>query len=340
MTMPIGTQSSRNAVRRIAAATLFAVSALAAAAQAFAQANYPMRPIRMVVPYPPGAGTDFTAREVGGAFSKALGQPVVIDNRPGAAATLGHGLVAKAQPDGYTLLFGTASHAVTAVYYQKLPYDPIRDFTPIVFVGSVPFSLATHPSVPATSMKEFISYARARSGQLNYGTPGTGSIGHLSVVLLLKQMGGGVQATQIAYKGTGPTVTALIGGEIHFALPNLVGALPHMKSGKIRVLGVASLKRAPQAPSVPTFRESGIMDAESGTWYGFLAPRGAPQAIVERLNREIVALVDTPELREQFAGIGVVPETGTPQQFAGFIREEIEKWGGVMKYAGLKQEQF
>lgn len=329
--------------RRLLFALVCAVATISDAAAATTRrgsdSTYPTRPVRVVVAFAPG-GADVPGRILAHKLSERFGQSFIVDNRPGAASILGTDIVAKAQPDGYTLLFGTASHAVTAVYYQKLPYDPIRDFTPIVFVGSVPFSLATHPSVPAASMKEFISYARARSGQLNYGTPGTGSIGHLSVVLLLKQMGGGLQATQIAYKGTGPTVTALIGGEIQFALPNLVGALPHMKSGKIRVLGVASLKRAPQAPSVPTFRESGIMDAESGTWYGVLAPRGVPQHIVERLNREIAALVDTPEVREQFAGIGVVPETGTPQQFAGFIREEIDKWGSVMKYAGLKQEPY
>jgi tripartite-type tricarboxylate transporter receptor subunit TctC len=313
------------------------VSAHAANARDTSSAAYPVRPVRVVVAFAPG-GADVPGRMIAQKLSERFGQPFVVDNRPGAASILGTDIAAKATPDGYTLLFGTASLAVTPVYYRKLPYDPIRDFAPIAFVGNVPFSLATHPSVPAPSMKEFIAYARSRSGQLNYGTPGTGSIGHLANVLLLKEIG--AQATHIAYKGTGPTVTALIGGEIQFAMPNLVGALPHMKSGKLRVLGVASVKRVPSAPAVPTFSESGIRNAESGTWYGVLAPRGTPQAIVDRLNREIVAQLQTPELREQFAGIGVVPESGTPQQFAAFIREEIEKWGGVMQYAGMKKENY
>jgi tripartite-type tricarboxylate transporter receptor subunit TctC len=299
--------------------------------------KYPVRPVRVIVAFAPG-GADVPGRMIAQKLTDKLGQPFVVDNRPGAASILGTDIAAKSTPDGYTLLFGTASHAVTPVYYTKLPYDPIRDFAPIIFVGDVPFSLSTHPAVPAATMKEFIAYARSKSGQLNYGTPGTGSIGHLANVLLLKEIG--AQATHIAYKGTGPTVTALMGGEIQFAMPNLVGALPHMKSGKLRVLGVASLKRVPSAPAVPTFRESGVNNAESGTWYGVLAPRGTPQAIVERLNREIAAQLQTPELREQFAGIGVVPEGGSPQQFASFIREEIEKWGGVMKYAGMKKENY
>ena len=321
----------------LAIAMLLAPVSAHAARASDTSSSYPSRPVRMIVAFAPG-GADVPGRMLAQKLSDRLGQPFVVDNRPGAASILGTDIAAKATPDGYTLLFGTASLAVTPVYYRKLPYDPIRDFAPIAFVGTVPFSLATHPAVPAATMKEFIVYARGRSGQLNYGTPGTGSIGHLANVLLLKQIG--AQATHVAYKGTGPTVTALIGGEIQFAMPNLVGALPHLKSGKLRVLGVASLKRVPSAPAIPTFSESGIRNAESGTWYGMLAPRGTPQGVVDRLNREIVAQLQTPELREQFAGIGIVPEGGTPKQFADFIREEIEKWGGVMKYAGMKQESY
>jgi len=331
-------------VKRTLLLTIAACGALAALADAAAAERrgsaagaYPTRPVRLIVPFAPG-GSDVPARMLAQKLSERFGQPFIVDNRPGAASVLGTDIASKATPDGYTLIFCTASHAVTAVYYQKLPYDPIRDFAPVGQVGGVPFSLTTHPSVPAASMKDFVTHARARAGQLNYGSPGTGSIGHLANVLLLKQIG--AQATHVAYKGTGPMVTALLGGEIQFAMPNLIGALPHMKSGKLRVLGVASLKRAPSAPTVPTFREAGVRDAESGTWYGVLAPRGTPQAIVERLNREIVAQLQTPELRDQFAGIGVIPETSTPQQLASFIREEMDKWSGVMKFAGMKQEQY
>jgi tripartite-type tricarboxylate transporter receptor subunit TctC len=271
-------------------------------------------------------------------MSEKLGQAFVVDNRPGAAGVLGADITAKAAPDGYTLLFVTASHAVTAVYYEKLPFDSIRDFTPVGAVGSVPFLLAAHPSLSVSSLKEFVALAKTKPGQLNYSSPGTGSIGHLANVLLAKQTG--MQVTHIAYKGTGPAVTALLTGEVQFAMPNLIGALPHLKSGKIRVLGVASAQRAPSAPEIPTFTESGVRGAESGTWYGVLAPRGLPQGIVDVLNREIVAALRTPGLREQLATVGVVPESSTPQQFASFIRSEIEKWGAVMKYAGMKRESY
>ncbi|MDB5927517.1 MAG: extra-cytoplasmic solute receptor [Betaproteobacteria bacterium] len=313
-----------------------------AAPKSFAEANsgargYPSRPVRLIVPFAPG-GSDVPARMLAQKLSEKLGVPFVVDNRPGASGVLGAELTAKAAPDGYTLLFATASHAVTAVYYEKLPFDPIKDFTPISAVGSVPFSLSTHPSLGVASVKEFVALAKTKPGQLNYSSPGTGSIGHLANVLLAKQTG--IQVTHVAYKGTGPAVTALLTGEVQFSMPNLIGVLPHLKSGKIRVLGVASAKRVPSAPEIPTFAESGVRGAESGTWYGVLAPRGASQSVVELLNREIVTSLETQALREQLATVGVVPEPSTPQQFASFIRAEIEKWGSVMKYAGMKKESY
>jgi tripartite-type tricarboxylate transporter receptor subunit TctC len=189
-----------------------------------------------------------------------------------------------------------------------------------------------------SSLKEFVSLAKTKPGQLNYSSPGTGSIGHLANVLLAKQTG--IQVTHVAYKGTGPAVTGLLTGEVQFSMPNLIGALPHLKSGKIRILGIASAQRAPSAPEIATFAESGVRGAESGTWYGVLAPRGMPPGIVDVLNREIVGALQTPALREQLATVGVVPETSTPQQFASFIRSEIEKWGAVMNYAGMKRESY
>ena len=298
---------------------------------------YPNRPVRLIVPFAPG-GSDVPARMLAQRLSEKMGQPFVVDNRPGASGVLGGDITAKATPDGYTLLFATASHAVTPAYYEKLPYDPIRDFAPVGNVGSVPFALATHPSLGASTMKDFIAIAKAKSGQLNYSSPGTGSIGHLANVLLLKQTG--AQATHVGYKGTGPAVTALLAGEVQFMMPNLIGALPHLRSGKLRVLGVASVQRAPSAPELPTFAETGVRGAESGTWYCVLAPRGTPQAIVDALNREIVALLNTPGLRDQLATVGVIPETGTPRELATFIRSELEKWSGVMTYAGLKKERY
>ena len=315
--------------------SLFTFSADACAASG--APAYPNRPVRLIVPFAPG-GSDVPARMLALRLGEKLGHAFVVDNRPGASGVLGADITAKATPDGYTLLFTTASHAVTPGYYEKLPYDAIADFAPVGNVGSVPFALAVHPSVAASTMKDFVAVARAKAGQLNYASPGTGSIGHLANVLLLKQAG--AQATHVGYKGTGPAVTALLSGEVHFMMPNLIGALPHLRSGKVRVLGVASARRAPSAPEIPTFAEGGVQGADSGTWYGVLAPRGTPQPIVAALNREIVAALETQGLREQFATIGVIPETGTPRQFADFIRAEIEKWSGVMKHAGLKKERY
>jgi tripartite-type tricarboxylate transporter receptor subunit TctC len=298
---------------------------------------YPTRPVRLIVPFAPG-GSDVPARMLAAKLSDKLGQSFIVDNRPGASGVLGAQIASQAPPDGYTLLFATASHAVTAVYFQKLPFDPIRDFTPIAQVGAVPFSLSAHPSLGVSNLKEFVALAKSKPGQLNYSSPGTGSIGHLANILLAKQTG--IQVTHVSYKGTGPAVTALISGEVQFSMPNLIGALPHLKSGKIRVIGVAAARRAPQAPDVPTFAEQGVRGAESGTWYCVLAPRGTPQGIVDLLNREINAQLQSQALRDQFATVGVIPEIGTPQQLTAFIKSEIDKWGGVMKYAGMSKENY
>jgi tripartite-type tricarboxylate transporter receptor subunit TctC len=291
----------------------------------------------MIVPFAPG-GSDVPARMLAHKLTDALGQPIVIDNRPGASGVLGSAIAAQANPDGYTLIFSTASHAVTAVYYRKLPFDPIRDFASVAMVGSVPFGLVTNPSLPVTSVKDFVAYAKSRPRQLNYGSPGTGGMGHLAHVLLAKQTG--IEVTHIPFKGTGPALTAITSGEIQFMMANLVGVLPHVKAGKLKLLAVASTKRAPAAPEAPTLVESGVKGAEAGTWYGVLGPRRMPLAIIERLNREIVAQVDGPSLREQFGTIGVIPETGPPEHFMRFIRAEIDKWGEVMRYSGIQQETY
>ena len=327
--------------RMIKGKRLLALAAAAAVSVATAHgatsATYPTRPVRLIVGFAPG-GSDVPGRMLAQRLSDKLGQPFVIDNRPGAASILGTELTAKAPPDGYTLMFSTASHSVTAVAYRKLPYDPIRDFTTISRVGSVPFALVTHPSFPATTLKEFIAVAKQKSGQLNYPTPGAGSIGHLAVVLFLKQSG--LDAQQVSYKGTGPAVTAILSGETQFGMPNLVGALPQVKAGKLRALGVATAARTPLAPEIPTIAEGGVPGVEAGTWYGITAPRGVPRPIVDRLNREIVEALKSQSLRDQFATVGVVAEPSTPEEFAAFIKSEIEKWGGVMKFAGMKPESY
>jgi tripartite-type tricarboxylate transporter receptor subunit TctC len=299
-----------------------------------AGAAYPARPVRVVVPFAPG-GSDISARMLAQKLTDKLGQSFVVDNRGGAAGTLGADLVAKSAPDGYTLLFCTASHAVTAVYYRKLPYDAIRDFAPVAAVGSVPFVLVTHPALPVRSTREFVAFAKARPGQLFYASPGTGSIGHLANELFARHTG--IRVTHVAYKGTGPMVTAMISGEVQFALPNLAGSVTQIRAGKLRPLGVAAAQRSPLAPELVTLRESGV-DLVSGTWYGVLAPRGTPQPVVELLHREIVAQLKTKELREQLETRGVVADVMTLQEFADFMRAEIARWGSVMKASGIRQE--
>ena len=324
--------------RRLPAAALIAAVLITFCAHAAsAEHAYPTRPVRLLVGFAPG-GSDVPARMLAQKLAEKLGQPFVVDNRPGAASVLATDILAKAPADGYTLMFSTASHAVTAVYYLKLPYDPIRDFAPVASVGSVPFLLVTHPSLAATTVKEFVAVAKAKAGQFNYGSPGTGSIGHLAQVLFTKQAG--FEATHIAYKGTGPAVTAVLAGEIQFYMPNLIGAMPQVRAGKLRALGVAEAQRSPLAPDIPTIAEGGVRGAEAGTWYGVMSPRGTPQPVVDRLNQEIVGTLRTPAFRDQLATIGVVPDPGTPQQFAGFIRAEIEKWDGVMKFSGMKKEAY
>ena len=311
---------------------VFSAAGIAATSQ-----PYPSRPVRLLIGYAPG-GSDIPGRMLAQRLAEKFGQPFVIDNRPGAASILATEMLAKAPPDGYTLIFSTAAHAVTYVYYQKLPYDPIRDFTPISRVGSVPFVLVTHPSFPATTLKEFVAVAKQKPGQLNHGSAGTGGIGHLAQELFCKQAG--IDTRYISYKGTGPAVLAIVSGEIQFGMPNLIGALPQVRAGKLRALGTATAVRTSLAPEIPTLAEGGVSGVEAGTWYGINAPRGMPQAIVVQLNREIVGALNNPTLREQFATIGVVPEPSTPQEFAAYIRSEIEKWSGVMKFAGLKQEAY
>ena len=318
------------------AALLLAVSAQGRAGDA-QKPDFPTRPVRVIVGFAPG-GSDVPARMLAQKLSDKFGQPFVVDNRPGASGVVGTEITSKAPPDGYTINFMTASHAVTPAYYEKLPYDPIKDFASIGSVGSVPFTLAVHPSMPVNSVKEFVAIARSKPGQLNYASPGTGSIGHLANELLAKQTG--IKVTHVAYKGTGPAATAVLAGEVQFMMPNLIGALPHARSGKLKLLAIADDKRSPQSPDTPTLAESGVKGAESGTWYGILAPRGTPAPVVQFLNREINAQIETQALREQFATVGVAPETGTPAQFMAFIKSEIEKWAAVAQYAGMTKQKF
>ena len=307
------------------------VGLLAAAwcANAAAQANYPNRPIRVVIQFAPG-GSDVVARILTNKMGESLGQPFVIDNRPGAAGVIGANIVAKAAPDGYTMLFATASFAVTAAFNKNLPYDSIRDFDSIGFIGSQPFMLVVHPSVPANSVKDFIALSKAKS--LNYGSTGGGGVGHLTHELFNYMTG--IKATHIPYKGTGPIVTALIAGEVPSGMVNVSGALSHVRGGRLKALGVASLKRTASAPDLPTIAEGGVPGFESGTWYGLTAPRGTSAAVVALLNREIAAALKT-DAREKIIGLGVDIAPSSPKEFTDYMRAEVAKWSKIIKAANI-----
>ncbi|HSQ04423.1 MAG TPA: tripartite tricarboxylate transporter substrate binding protein [Burkholderiales bacterium] len=303
---------------------------------ATAQEKYPTRPITLVVPFPPG-GSDTVARILGPKLRETLGEPWVIDNKPGAAGTLGSHVVARAAADGYTLLFATASFPVAAVFYKNLPFDSVRDFAAVSAVGSQPFVLVVHPSLPAKSVKELIALAKSHPEQLNYASTGTGGIGHLASELFKHVTG--VRITHVPYKGTGPAVTAVLAGECQLMLPNVSGALPYIRAGRLRALAVAATQRSALAAALPTFTELGYPDLVAGTWYGVLAPQRTPQAIVDKLNKAIVSALRDKTIHDQITAVGVEPVTSTPQEFAQFVQSEMTKWGRVMQQAGLSQKQ-
>jgi tripartite-type tricarboxylate transporter receptor subunit TctC len=302
------------------------------AAGAAAQSAYPNRPIRVVIQFPPG-GSDTVARILCQKMGEHLGQPFVIDNRPGAAGVIGANIVAKAAPDGYTLLFATASFAMTAAFSKKLPYDSIQDFDAIGFIGSQPFVLVVHPSVAANSVKELIALAKTRP--LNFGSTGTGGAGHLTHELFNHMAG--IKGTHVPYKGTGPLVTALIAGEVAVGMPNISGVWGQVRAGKLKALGVSSLKRTAFAPELSTIAEMGVPGYESATWYGLTAPRGTPAAAIHVLNREIAAALKT-EVRDKLAAIGVDAAPSTPKEFTDYMRAEIAKWSRIIKAAAISDQ--
>jgi tripartite-type tricarboxylate transporter receptor subunit TctC len=299
------------------------------AAQAAAQSAYPNRPIRVVIQFAPG-GSDVVARILCQKMGESLGQPFVIDNRPGAAGIIGANIVAKAAPDGYTTLFATASFAVTAASSTQLPYDSIRDFDAIGFVGSQPFALIVHPSVPANSVKDYIALAKTKP--MNFASAGASGVGHLTQELFHHLAG--IKGTHVPYKGTGPMVTALIAGEVPSAMVNISGSWSHVRAGRLKALGVASLKRTSFAPDLPTIAESGLPGFEGSTWYAFVAPRGIPPAAISVLNREIAAALKT-DTRDKITALGVELAPSTPQEFANYMRAEVEKWRKIIKVANI-----
>ena len=314
-----------------------AALALASTANVVLAQAYPAKAIRLVVTSPPGGSQDFLARLLGQGLTPALGQQVLVDNRTGASGVIGVDFVAKSPPDGYTLLLGAAGTiALVPALRSKLPFDPLRDFAPITLVASGPFALVLHPSVPARSVKELITMARAKPRSLNYGSSGTGASPHLAMELL-KSMAR-IDLVHIPYKGVGPALTDLIGGQIDAMLADVHLVAPHAKSGRLRVLAVTASDRSAVMPEVPTVSEAGVSGYAAGTWFGLLAPTATAREIIDRLNREIGAILANPTLRERLITQGIEPRASTPEQFRVHLRSEIEKWRKVVQATGIKLE--
>ena len=333
--------SGTNLMRAIRRATLFTLlglllAQLAAPGVALAQ-PYPNRPIRLVVAFPPGGATDVFARIVQGRFSEALGQNIVIENRAGAGGMIGADLVAKAPPDGYTLLIGNiAALAMNVGVYSKMPYDPVKDLAPVLRTVDVSYALVVHPSVPAKTVQEFITYAKANPGKLSYGSAGSGSAPHLATELLKQRAG--IDIVHVPYKGGGPMVTDLLGGQIQVGIGDQANLMPQVKAGKLRVLAVGSVRRSPNYPEVPTIAESGLPGFEAGAWQGLAAPAGTPPEVVKRLNETLVKVMQMPDVKERLLGAGLEPVGGSPDDFAQFIRSEIAKWSKVAKDVGARAD--
>ncbi len=298
---------------------------------------YPARPIRFVVPFPAGGPLDLVARSIGQELSRSWGQPVIVDNRPGAGGNIGADLVAKAPPDGYTILMGAVStHAINVTLYSKLPYDPINDFAPITLVTSVPNVLVLHPSVPAHNVTELIALAKAKPGQLNFASGSTGSAGHLAGELF-KTMAG-VDMVHIPYKGAAPAVVDLLAGHVALIFDNMSSALPNIKACRVRAIAVTTLNRSPLLPALPTISESGLGGFDVSTWFGVFAPGGTAPAVVARLNAEIVRILSTAQMRERLGLLGAEPAANKPDEFAAFIKAEILKYAKVIKASGAKAD--
>ena len=314
---------------------IFVAAALVASVTAVAQ-PYPARPVRVIVPLAPGGGSDYTARFIGARLSERLGQPVVVDNRPAASGIVGTDLVAKAAPDGYTLLLVFSTHAQSAQLFKKLPYDPIKDFAPITEVFATPLVLLVHPSQPIKTIKELVAYAKEHPGKLNYGTSGPGSSPHLMTELLNSMAG--IQMTHVPYKGVASVMTALLGGELQIAYSNPVTGAPLWKAGKLRPLGMSGLKRSEAFPEIPTIDETGVPGYEALIWYGFMAPAKTPGAVVDRLHRDVVSVLKMPEVRQTLVAQGNDVVGNTPAEFAAFINKEADKWGALGKRLGISME--
>jgi tripartite-type tricarboxylate transporter receptor subunit TctC len=300
-------------------------------------ADYPTRPIRLIVPYAPGGGADSVARIVAKKVSENIGQPIVIENRGGAGAILGTDMVAKAEPDGYTLLLGQSGPiSINPAVYKSLPYDPVKDFAPVTMTTGYPYILAVNSELPTKSLQEFVALAKSKPGTMNYGTTGVGAANHLVTELFNSKAG--LKMTHIPYRGTALAVGDLVSGQLTMVFSDPISVLPHIQSGKLRALAVTNLERSAVAPQVPTVAESGYPGFEALAWHGILAPAGTPPAIVKKLNEEIVKALSDPETRKLLANQAMQPVGNTPEAFAAFIQKDIATWKAVAAAANVTVE--
>jgi tripartite-type tricarboxylate transporter receptor subunit TctC len=318
--------------RRAFLAAALALFAGGASAQA-----WPSKPIRIVVPFTPGGSTDILGRAIGQKLAESLGQQVIVENRPGAGGSIGAEAVARAAPDGYTLLMGhIGTLAVNPTLYPKLGYDPLKSFVPVAWVARVTNVLVVNPSVPAANVQELVALARAQPGRLRYASGGNGSAAHLAVEYFKLQTQ--TDIVHVPYKGTGPAVTDLLGGQVEMMMSGAPALLPHVRAGKLRALGISSLQRAESFADLPTIAEAGVPGFEALQWYGLVAPAGTPEPIVARLNAEVNRALVTPELKARLVSEGAEAAPATPQAFGAFIAAEIERWRPVIQKAGLRAE--
>jgi tripartite-type tricarboxylate transporter receptor subunit TctC len=317
------------------AKTVLATAILATTAAGAFAADYPNKPIRLVVPFSAAGTTDFLARAIAQKLSTNLGTSVVVDNRPGAGGNIGSDMVAKADPDGYTLLLGTVgTHAINASLYKKMPYDTVKDFAPVTLVASVPNIVVVNPSVPVKSIKDLLALAKSKPGNLTFASSGNGSSIHLSGELF-KSMAG-VDMLHVPYKGSGPAVTDLVGGQVNLMFDNMPSSLPHVKTGRLRAIAVTGSKRSPAVPDLPTIAESGVPGYDSVAWFGVLAPAGTPPAIVNKLNAEIIKVLKSPDVAKRLSSQGAEPAYNTPDEFSAYIKTEMVKWAQVVKASGAQ----
>ena len=321
-----------------AAALRVVIAALLAlvASAAHAQAQYPVRTVRIIVPTSPPGGADVVARSVAPGLSERLGQQVIVDNRAGASTMIGHEMAAKAPPDGYTLVMGISTLAINPATFKHVPYDALRDFAPITQAAIQTLVLATHPSFPARNVKELIAIAKARPGDVSFSSPGFGTNPEMGMELFLYLTG--TRMLHVPYRGGGESILALVAGHVSVTVASMLGTMPHVRSGKLRALGVTSSKRVATAADVPTVAEGGVPGYESLQWYGLLAPTGTPKEIIARLNREAVAVLRNPDIMTRLANDGTEIVAGTPEEFGAYIRAETDKWAKVVKAAGIKPE--